>query len=591
MTNAASLPAAGKEADAKVLEQANRILTSKTFQPVERLKRFLGFVVEETVAGRGDQLKEYLVGIEVFSKESSFDPRNDPIVRVQARRLRARLARYYREEGQNDEVLIDLPKGGYAPTFHRMQAAAPKRSVTAALVSRNTVLVKPFSDDSATGDQDHFCRGIAEEIIHVLANLEAVRVVIPDRSPQGEDFDLREAAGRVNAGMIIGGSVRRAGDVLRIAVHMIDASTGCYLWSVELDRREDGTFACQEEVARLVLERLKAGLVGGHLNHARRPTENLAAYNLFLQGRYLMSQRTEEGLRKAAEIFEKAIGEDPQYAQAYSGLADSYGLLAHYGVLAPAEVWTKAASNAAWAVLLDENSADAHASFAHVKSTQDWDWAGSEREYLRAIQLDPRHATAHHWYAVSCLVPMARLDQAVEEMQTARALDPISPIIARDNAVVHYYKRDFDTALEQADRAIEQHPHFPAVYWTLGLIQEQIGDFDESIAAYQRALQLSPKSPRIQGALSRTLAIAGKREEARRILQELLGLAARRYVSPFELASINFALQEHEEGYRWLEKAFQDRCFELISIRVDPKFDALRRDSRFIALVSQLGLH
>src|SRR5579871_2078410 len=156
MTSSAMLPGAGKEPDARILEQLNRILASKTFQPVERLKRFLNFVVQETLAGRGDHLKEYLVGIEVFAKEASFDPRNDPIVRVQARRLRARLTRYYREEGQGDEILIDLPKGGYAPSFQRLHAAAPKRSVTAALVSRNTILVMPFSDDSPAGDQDHF---------------------------------------------------------------------------------------------------------------------------------------------------------------------------------------------------------------------------------------------------------------------------------------------------------------------------------------------------------------------------------------------------------------------------------------------------
>ena len=163
-----------------------------------------------------------------------------------------------------------------------------------------------------------------------------------------------------------------------------------------------------------------------------RPTENLAAYNLYLQGRYHLNQRTEEGLRKAVEFFDKAIVEDAQYAQAYSGLADAYSLLGHYGVLAPAEVWTKTASNAAWAVLQDEHSAEAHTSLAHVKSTQDWDWLGAEREFQRALSLDPRYPTAHHWYAVSCLAPMGRLDDAREEMLLAQALDPISSIIARD---------------------------------------------------------------------------------------------------------------------------------------------------------------
>jgi TolB-like protein/Tfp pilus assembly protein PilF len=593
MTSRATTPAASKDTEEKLRQQLNRILASKTFQPVERLKRFLGFVVEEELAGRGEQLKEFLVGIEVFGKEASFDPRNDPIVRVQARRLRARLARYYREEGQSDEILIELPKGGYAPAFKHLHGATQKRSVTAALASRNTILVLPFSDDSAGGDQDYFCRGLSQEIVHAVAKVPGIRVVAPERSDQFDDHgDPREAANRLNAAMVIGGSIRKFGDIRRIMAHLIDAASGCYLWSESFDRKAEDTFAMQEEIAQVIREKLQVGLVdSGHAKHGRRPTENLAAYNLYLQGRHLLNQRTEEGLRRAVDLFEKAIAEDPHYANAYSGLTDSYGLLAHYGVLAPAEVWTKTASNAAWAVLLDENSAEAHTSLAHVKSTQDWDWIGADREFQRAISLNPQYPTAHHWYGMSCLAPLGRLDEALDQMLIANALDPVSSIIARDTAVIHYYKRDLETALEQCDHTIEQHPHFSAAYWILGLVQEQIGDLDEAVAALQRAIQLSPQSPRMQGALSRVLAISGKHAEARRILDQLYELAGKRYVSPFELASIHLALGEKDEGFKWLEKAVQDRCFELISIKVDPRFDAFKNDPRFISVFSHLGLH
>jgi serine/threonine-protein kinase len=303
-----------------------------------------------------------------------------------------------------------------------------------------------------------------------------------------------------------------------------------------------------------------------------------------------VNQRTEEGLRKAVEFFEKAIVENAQYAQAYSGLSDAYGLLGHYGVLAPAEVWTKAASNAAWAVLQDENSAEAHTSLAHVKSTQDWDWLGAEREFQRALALDPRYATAHHWYAMSCLAPLGRLDQACEEMMLAQALDPISSIIGRDLARAHYYKQDYEAALEQCDHSIELNPHFSPAYWILGLVQEQRGEFDESAAAFQRAIQLSPRSPLMQAALGRTFALSGKQSEALRILRELHDLAEKRYVSPFELASIHFALGETDEGFQWLARAFQDRCFELISLKVDPRWESLRGTARFHKLFDQLGL-
>ena len=568
----------------KVRRQLDRTLASKAFRQVDRLQRFLSFIVTETLGGHGDNLKEFLIGIEVFGKESSFDPRMDPIVRVQARRLRARLTRYYREEGRGDEILIELPKGGYAPLFQQVEAGEPKHSVASVLASRNTIMVLPYVDDSPDGDQGYFCRGLNEEIVHTLTNVKKLRVLPwdPDEPPEAE---------RCNAAMKITGSVRKSRDTLRITTHLVDAASGCYLWSASLDRNVDDTFAVQEEVARSVLEKVQSELSGGGQTRAgRRPTENLAAYNLYLQGRHRLNQRTEESMRKALELFEKATAEDPQHAQAYAGLADAYGLLGHYGVLSPAEVWTKAASNAAWAVLLDEDSPEAHTSLAHVKSTQDWDWHGAEREFQRAISLDPRYATAHHWYAMSCLAPLGRLDEALQEISMAQAIDPISSIIARDRALTYYYRREFDLSLEQCDRAIEQNPHFSAAYWALGLVQQQRGDLDESAAAFERAIQLSPQSPRMQGALARTLALSGKRDDAVRILSELHELSQKRYVSPFEFATIQFVLGHLDAGFEWLAKAYQDRCFELIVIKVDPRFDSLRGDSRFTKLAAQLGV-
>lgn len=577
-----------KDADAKVAGQLNRILSSKAFRQADRLKRFLTFIVEEMIAGRGERLKEFVVGVEVFGKDESFDPRNDPIVRVQARRLRAQLARYYHEEGQEDDLAIDLPKGGYTPVFRPLKSAPPKRPVTSTLVSRNTIMVLPFSDHSPAGDQAYFCQGISQEIIHGLAGMEEIRLVAWTGSP---DTDVRDAAERLNAAMIITGSVRKAGAEVRITTNLIDTASGCYIWSGSMDRITDNIFAVQEEVAHAVAGQLKAELAGeGHTRGPRRSTDNLAAYNLSVQGRYHLNQRTEEGLRKAVEFFEKAIIEDAQYAQAYSGLADAYGLLGHYGVLAPAEVWTKAASNAAWAVLQDENSAEAHTSLAHVKSTQDWDWLAAQRGFQRAIALNPRYPTAHHWYAVSCLAPLGKLDEAREEMILAQALDPISSIIARDLARIDYYRQDFEVALEQCDHAIELNPHFSPAYWILGLVQEQRGELDESAAAFQRAIQLSPQSPIMQAALARTLALSGKQHDAIRILEELDKLAEKRYVSPFELALLHFALSQPEKGFEWLTKAFQDRCFELISIRVDPRFKSLKGNPRFHTLFNQLGL-
>jgi TolB-like protein/Flp pilus assembly protein TadD len=572
-----------------VRRELDRILASKTFKQVNRLPRFLTFIVGETLAGRGDLLKEYPVGVEVFGKDSNFDPRMDPIVRVQARRLRMRLAAFYQEPGQSHELIIELPKGGYAPTFRQVEEAPRKRPLVAALVSRNTVAVQPFADLSPAHQDAAFCQGLTQQIVHTLIRAGSMLVVSHPEQDLSADQPAPPAA------MIVSGSVRRAKDTLRITTQITDAVRGCFLWSDSIDRStaglyDIGLFDIQEEVAGTVAQTLRTELLDAADTPRPSRVQNLAAHNLYLQGRYHLNQRTEHGLRKALEFFTQATDEDPQLAEAFAGIADTYVLLANYGVASPAEVWTKAASNASQAVLLNDNSSEAHTSLGHVKSTQDWDWAGAEREFRRAIALNPRNAVAHHWYSMSCLAPLGRLDEALEENLVARALDPVSSIIARDTASIYYFRRDFEEALEQCDRTIEQNPHFSAAYWTLGLVQEQRGDLDEAIAAFQRAIELSPPSPRILGTLGRTLARANRKEEALNILDELSRTARKRYISPFELALIYFALNRLEEGFDALTRAYQDRSFELISIHVDPRFDSVRKDPRFIALHRQLGL-
>ena len=572
------------QADDAVRDHLERILTSPTFQQGDRLKRFLKFIVLEAVAGRRHELKEYVIGVQVFDKEDTFDPRTDPIVRVQARRLRAKLVRYYREEGRADETVIELPKGGYAPAFKQRDAPVLlKRSVAAALVSRNTVAVLPFADHSVDRGLEYFCRGVREEIVHHLARFSSLRILASD--------EPRVTGDRTDAAMIISGSVRRSGERLRVTAQLVDGATGCYIWSESVDSSVGDVFTAQERVADAVVKRIEPELGDRHRGSAsRRPNENLAAHNLYLQGRYYLNQRTEEGLRKALDFFEKALVEDAQYAAAHAGLSDAYGLLAHYGVFGPAEAWTKAAASAAAAVMLDDDSAEAHTSLAHVKSTQDWDWPGAEREFRRAISLDPRCATSHHWYAMSCLSPLGRLDEALDEMTVAQALDPVSSIVARDLAVIHFYRRNFETALEQCDHTIELNPHFAPAYWILGVIQEQRKDFDESAAAFQRAVHLSPQTPRMHGALGRTFALSGRKKQALDVLRKLEAYARERYVSPLEFAWIQFALGETDLGFRWMQKALDDRSFDLISIKVDPRFDPLKDDRRFRAIASRMGV-
>ena len=241
--------------------------------------------------------------------------------------------------------------------------------------------------------------------------------------------------------------------------------------------------------------------------------------------------------------------------------------------------------------MLDDGSAEAHTSLAHVKATQDWDWAGAEREFQRAISLNPRYATAHHWYAASCLAPLGRLDEALDEIITAQSLDPVSSIVARDLAVIHFYRRDFETALEQCDHTIELNPHFAPAYWMLGVIQEQLRDFDESAAAFQRAVHLSPQTPRMHGALGRTFALSGRREQALEVLQQAGGLrqgalrlAARVRVDSVRARRRRSRLPLARKGVRG------PRLRSACRIKVDPRFDSLREDRRFTTIARQLGV-
>lgn len=588
MSSRSAIPSPAKASDKLVRQQLSRILSSKTFAQVERLKRFVSFIVGETIGGRGGDLKEYVLGVQVFGKEPTFDPRTDPIVRVQARRLRTRLSRYYRDEGNNDELIIDLPKGGYAPVFRiRDEAPASKRSLTATLAGRNTVVVMPLADDSPGGSLEYFCRGLRDDIIHALTSIKAIRV-LATRALDGV-ADPVEADAATAALVIIGG-VRSAREKLRVTIHLVDGASGFYLWSESADVELADPLVGQAAIAKLVADKVAPEVDADGAPGARRQSDNLAARNLYLQGRYHLNQRTEESLAKAVEFFEKAVVEDTQFSLAHSGLADAYGLLAHYGVLGPADVWAKAASSAAAAVMLDGNSAEAHTSLAHVRATQDWDLAAAERLFQRAIQLNPRYSTARHWYAMSCLVPMARLDEALEQILLAQSLDPVSSIIARDVAVAQFYRRDFDSALEQCDHTIELNPHFAPAYLTLGMIQEQRTEFDESAAAFRRAVDLAPGSLRMQTALARTLALSGKRDRAIGTLQTLGELASTRYVSPVEFMTLSFAAGDHEAGYRWLTKAGDDRCFDLLALKVDPRFDGLRDDKRYAAVAGRIGL-
>jgi serine/threonine-protein kinase len=560
-----------------IRDEIERIVSSAAFKPSDRLKHFITFVAGQALQGKADSLKEYAIGVHVFGRETAFDPRTDPVVRVQARRLRARLEKYYKEEGQNDEIVVDLPKGGYAPVFRKREVATPAKPLGATSTQKNTIAVQPIVDMTPTHEAAEFCAGLTRELVRRLTQQRGLKVAAFHTPSQS------------SASMLVDGSIRRAAEGLRLNVNLINATTGCYECSESMPVESIDSFAVQDQIAETIIERLQPHLAASKVGQSPL-TENLTARNLCKQGLYHLEQRTDESLERAAELFERAVIEDAHYALAHSGLSDAYSLLGSYGLRPSTSMVTMAMSSAATAVMLDGESAQTRTSLAHAKARAHWNWTDAELEFQRAVKLDPGYATSHHWYARCCLVPLGRLDEARDEVLLAHALDPVSSIIAREVASIHYYRRDFEAALAHCDQAIELNPHFPHAYFILSLVQEKLGDSEEALAALLRASQLAPKSPRMIASLGRAQAMAGKPDAALRSLAELDELARTRFVSAWERAILFLGLKDTDRCFEQLALAYQDRFFDLTLLGVDPRFDEVRGDRRFEALVQKVGL-
>lgn len=578
--------------------QLAHILGSAAFRRSDRLRRFLEFTVEQTLSGHSGELKEYLLGLEVFSRKQSFDPRMDPIVRVEAGRLRLRLKEYYETEGQRDEVAIELPKGRYVSVFRRVEAphAAAGAASAAGQAAKPAIriVVLPFADHSSRKDQEWFCDGMTEELISVLTKVPELCVVAGASMfrLKGKAGNVRAIGEKLRVGTVVEGSVRKSGDRVRITVQLIDVAENRYLWSETYDREMKDVFAIQEDISRAIVDALKIRLSPPESGDplVSRPTDNLKAYSLYLKGRYYWNTRTEEGLHKGIESFQHAIAEDPRYTLAYCGLADSFTLLGNYGAALPTEVRAAAKAAATGAIELDDHLAEAHTSLGHVRATYDWDWSGAEREYRTALRLNPRYATAHHWYAITVLAPLARLDEAMTEILQAQELDSISLSINRDVGVILYYRREYEAVIEQCRRMLSLDSAFYGAHWLLGLAYEQLGLCQEAVQEFQKGYELSDGAPRMLGALGHGYALWGKRQEARDALAKLMGLARERYVSPFEMALIHMGLGDSWKSFEWLRKVGEVRSYEIIFLRADPRYDPLRPDKQFLALLEQVGL-
>ena len=437
---------------------------------------------------------------------------------------------------------------------------------------------------------DYLSEGITEHLTTVLSQVKGLRV--PARTSaavfRGKGHDVRKIGEQLHVSAVLEGSVQRAGSKLRITVTLISTANDSHLWATSYDREMAEIFDVQSEVAQQVVAALKLQLLPEEKSQlAKRPAANLEAYELYLQGRYAQGKLTEAALTNSLHYFEQAIQKQADFALAYAGLADSYRLLTPL-YRAPLEVMPKAKEYALKALQLDGTLSEAHTALGMIHFFFDWDWANAEAEFQRALQLSPNNANAHHQYAVF-LAAMKRPQEARREIQRAQALDPLSLEVSADFEWILFLDGRYDEMITQARRTLQREPNFATSHADLGLALAQKGAFKEALSELEKAHELDG-SPTFALYLASGYAMAGKKAEAEKLLEEMKALAKRRYVCAHEIATGYALLGEKEQAFEWFGKGLAERCDCLVYPETEPFFKSLRGDPRFADLLRKVGL-
>ena len=600
-----------------VRAELERICAHPLFAQAERLKRLFRFAVDETLAGRSNSLKEHTLGVNVFDRGLSYDPATDPTARVYMARLRSKLIEYYATAGKDDEVVIEIPKGGYTPVFRpgarvgappvdppRAIPAVTRRrvpwSAAAALVAlvgvgaywythqptpTSSVAVLPFVNMSPQPETEYYSDGLSEEIINALSQLPALRVVARTSTFQfkGKPQDVRRIGKQLNVGAVLEGSVRRDGSSLRVTAQLIETTSGYHLWSGTYDRSIDQIFTTQNEIAQSVARTLRAALVEGRPRPLVRPaTESVQAYDLYLKGRYAWNRWTDVGFEKAISLFDQAIAADRNFSPAYAGLANCYSLLALYGVIAPRDAMPRAEAAASRSIALDDSLAEGHSASGLIKYLLEWDRDGAAREMRRALELNPGYVDAHHFYSHILLLD-GRVDDSMRELQKARALDPLSLVLQSDVGWTYYLTHQTARAESELKQTLGLDPNFNETLYNLGVTYIQSGRFLEAIDVLERA-RSQFATQQIFGALGFAYARGARQHDARALVGGLERASRERYVSASSIALIHMALGDADQAFKWLNRAVEARDPLLLLIDVDSIFDPFRPDPRFAAI-------
>ena len=455
-----------------------------------------------------------------------------------------------------------------------------------------SLAVLPFKPLAGGHTDEYLGLGVADALISRLSNVRQVMVrptsAVSKYDRLGPD---PLTAGRIlRVESVLDGSIRRDGNKVQVAVQLLNVPTESAVWS----HRYEGPFVeflgFEDEISERIVDALSIQVSSEELARLRkRHTESREAYQEYLRGRYYWNKRSADGVRKAAEHFEKAIRLDRCYAMAYTGLADSYSLYSFYSIEPPRSAFPKARAAAATALELDESLAEAYVSLGYVKLYYDWDWVGAEKEFRRAISLNPNCATARHWYH-EFLLSMGWFDEAMVEIKRAYELDPLSPVINSALVLPLIHAGQYDRAVERLRKVLELDPDFYRSHLFLGAAYTMKREFSKAVAEFQVAVILSEGSTRALAALGYAYAVSGKKIKAQKLLVDLMRRSDQHYVPPYAMAMISAGLGDRDEAFRWLERAYETRDEWLVRLKVAPELAGLRSDMRFVDLLRRMGL-
>lgn len=454
-----------------------------------------------------------------------------------------------------------------------------------------SIAVLPFENASRDPDGDYLGEGITENIINSLSKISGLRV-----TPRSTVFRYQkrvtrpQATGReLRVEAVLAGRVAQREGALVVSVELIDVAQGFQLWGERYSRRLTDLYEVEQEIGRKISESLCVQLNSKEKERVdKRFTENSEAYQFYLRGRYWWNRRTPEDIRKGYRYFQQAIEKDAGYALAYSGLADCYSHLCSFGAIAPKEAWARAKAAAAAAVALDPDLAEAHTSMAFVRAFADWAWESSDREFQHAFELDPRYWVAPYWYGMT-LIARGRHQEADRCIAKAYELEPLSSVIAHGAAFNLIVSRRYAEAIQVCLNAIDIAPDYPLLRLQLGIAYEQESRYEEATAEFEKVFKLVAGEPTAAAPLAHAHAKAGRAQEARKILQHILGLAQTRHVDKYSIGLVYAALGEHGLAINWFDRAASERCaWFTFMANGDPRLDELRSDPRFEALLQPM---